>query len=148
MPSTPLNEPLLDDALGQLEQVRAWSPRVISRLETFLRTADDLALFRVNAIQYASERSMNANEAIDLFLHATRLGLFEMEWHLICASCGHVVDSLRNMSGLHSHFKCNLCAYEATATLDDYIQVTFTVSPRIRDIAFHHPLSLSADDFC
>lgn len=118
---SPLNEPLLDDLLGQLESLRTWSPRVISKLESFIRSSDDYTLFRVNPVQYASEKGMAENEAIDLFLQSAKLGLFEMEWHLICASCGHVVDSLRNMNGLHAHFKCNLCSFENTATLDDYI---------------------------
>lgn len=144
----PLNETLLDELLGQLESVRAWSPRVLSKFETFIRTADDYALFRVNPVGYANERSMNVAEAIDLFLHAVKVGLFTLEWHLICASCGHVVNSLRNMSDLHAHFRCNLCAYEATATLDDTIQVTFTLAPRIRAIAYHQPATLSAEDFC
>jgi len=50
------------------------------------------------------------------------------------------------MHKLHSTYICNQCAFENTATLDDYIQVAFTISSSIRDIAFHHPESLSADD--
>src|SRR5262249_41716771 len=34
------------------------------------------------------------------------------------------------------------------ASLDDQIAITFTVSPQIRAIAFHHPEQLSAHDFC
>jgi len=144
----PINEPRLEEALEKLEQARTWSPRVISKLETVLRTGDDEALFRINPLQYAAERGMKEPEAVELFLHGTRLGLFEMEWHSICGSCGHVVTSLRSMNGLHSHYVCTLCAYEATGTLDDYIQVAFTIAPSIRAITFHQPATLSAEDFC
>ena len=141
-----INESLLDEALGKLESARTWSPRVISKLENFIRTTEDYDLFRVNPIQYATEKSMAESEAIDLFLHSAKLGLFEMEWHLVCPGCGHVVESLRNMHKLHSVFTCNQCAFEANVSLDDYIQVTFTISRSVREIRFHNPESLSADD--
>jgi class 3 adenylate cyclase len=147
MTGTSLNEILLDELLGKLESVRPWSPRVVSKFETLIRASDDYALFRVNPIQFAMEKGIAEPEAIDLFLHSTKLGLFEMEWHLVCATCGNVVESFRNMHKLHSTYICNQCAFENTATLDDYIQVSFTVSRSIREIAFHHPELLSAEDY-
>jgi class 3 adenylate cyclase len=143
---TSLNETLLDDLLSKLESVRSWSPRVISKLETLMHAGDDYALFRINPIQFATDKGIAESEAIDLFLHSAKLGLFEMEWHLVCATCGNVVESFRQMHKLHSTYICNQCAFENTATLDDYIQVSFTISSSIRDIAFHHPESLPAED--
>jgi len=72
-----LNEPLLGEKLAQLEEARSWSSRVISKLETMIRTADDYALFRVNPLQYAKDKGMAENEAIDLFLPTAKVGLFE-----------------------------------------------------------------------
>lgn len=141
-----LDEALLDDLLAKLESVRSWSPRVISKLENLIHASDDYALFRINPIQFAAEKGIAESEAIDLFLHSTRLGLFEMEWHLVCATCGNVVESFRQMHKLHSTYICNQCSFETTAALDDYIQVSFTISSAIREIIFHHPESLSADD--
>lgn len=143
---TNLNEALLDDLLGKLESARPWSPRVISKLETLIRAGDDYSLFRINPIQFATEKGITEVEAIDLFLHSAKLGLFEMEWHLVCAMCGNIVESLRHMHKLHSTYVCKECAHENKATLDDYIQVAFTLSRSVREIAFHHPESLSADD--
>ena len=77
MSSIQLNEPLLDEKLTQLEEARNWSSRVISKLETTIRTADDYALFRVNPVQYAKDKGMAENEAIDFILYGTKGGLFE-----------------------------------------------------------------------
>ena len=79
-----VNEPLLDERLAALEEARAWSPRLISKLESHIRSADDLALFRINAFSFAKERHLAESEIIDLFLHATALGLFSMDWSLYC----------------------------------------------------------------
>ena len=141
-----INETLLDQLLAKLESVRSWSPRVISKLETLIRSGEDYSLFRINPIQFASEKGIAETEAIDLFLYSAKLGLFEMEWHLVCAMCGNIVESFRHMHKLHATYVCKECAYENNATLDDYIQVAFTISRSVREIAFHHPESLSADD--
>ena len=53
-----VNEQHLDQQLAQLEQARPWSPRVMAKFETFIRTAPDFDLFRVNPVQYALERSL------------------------------------------------------------------------------------------
>jgi hypothetical protein len=80
MPDITVNESQLDEHLSQLEQARAWSPRVIAKLETFIRSAPDVELFRVNPVQYGLERGLSEAEALDLFLHATKVGLFVMDW--------------------------------------------------------------------
>jgi hypothetical protein len=79
-----LNEQHLDAQLSQLEQACSWSPRVISKLETFIRSAPDVDLFRVNPVQYAVERSRAESEALELFLRATKVGRFEMDWPIVC----------------------------------------------------------------
>lgn len=142
-----VNETNLEEKLVQLEQARSWSPRVISRLEATIRTADDYDLFRMNPIQYASDKNMNEPEAIDLFLHGAKIGLFELEWHLVCAFCACVVASLSDLANVHSHYKCEFCAAENDAALDDYIQVAFTISPQVRRIDYHQPHELNIEDY-
>ena len=141
-----VNEHLLDERLAALEEARAWSPRLISKLESHIRTADDLALFRINAFSFAQERHLPENEIIDLFLHATALGLFSMDWSLYCPQCCCVVESFRSLKSLHNHYHCAFCQVGYDAALDEYIAVAFTVSPNIRKIQFHDPDQLSAWD--
>src|SRR5580692_10695814 len=141
-----VNEELLDERLAALEEARAWSPRLISRLESHIRTADDLALYRINAFSFAKERSLAENEIIDLFLHATALGLFSMDWSLYCPQCCCVVESFRSLKSLNNHYHCAFCQVGYEAALDEYIAVGFTVSPNIRKIEFHDPEQLSAWD--
>lgn len=142
-----VNELELEQRLGLVEMAKSWSPRVISKLENAIRSREDDDLYRCNPVRYAIQTGMAESEAIALFLHATRSGLFIMEWHLVCAGCGHLVESLRSMGNLHSHYTCDLCFAENETTLDDFIHVTFTVSPEIRKLVFHEPNTLPIDDF-
>src|SRR5262249_14396000 len=93
------------------------------------------------------ERSIAETEAIDLFLHGTAAGLFDMDWLLLCPMCSDVVDSFRSLTDLHSHYHCHLCQSDYEAALDDYIAVTFTVPPTVRRIRFHDPQTLSVEDY-
>ena len=142
-----LNEQVLEERLAKLEAARAWSPRVVSRLEALLRSEAEEAVFRVNPIQFANEKGIAEDEAVDLFLHATLAGLVEMDWSLVCPLCSDVVESFRSLTTLHNHFHCTLCHADYEAALDDCIMVTFTVSPAVRRIRFHDPESLSAWDY-
>lgn len=146
MPDMSVNDRKLDEQLSQMEQARSWSPRIISRFEAFIRSAPDFDLFRVNPVQYAVERSMTEAEGIDLFLHAAKVGLFEMDWHIVCPHCGYVIDSLHKMSQLRIHYVCQFCAAERDYVLDDYVQIAFSISPEVRDLQYHHPESLSIED--
>jgi len=142
-----IDDNVLEQRLSDLEKAHAWSPRVISKLEAFIRTADDYDLFRVNPIQYAGSRGLSEAEAIDLFIHAAKVGLFEMDWQLLCAYCPQVVGSFRELDKVHSHYQCQFCNAINDVALDDYIQVAFTLSRQVRDNVFLHPESLSVEDY-
>jgi class 3 adenylate cyclase len=142
-----IDEKKLEERLVALEAAKSWSPRVVSRLETLLRSGTDEALYRINPVQFATEKSIAEVEAIDLFLHGCVVGLFDMDWLLVCPMCSDVVESFRSLNRLHTHFHCHLCQSDYDAALDDYITVTFTVSPAVRGIRFHRPDALPVWDY-
>ena len=104
-----IDEKKLEERLTALEAAKSWSPRVVSRIEMLLRSADDTALFRINPMRFAADKAITETEAIDLFLHGTLVGLFEMDWLLLCPMCSDVVESLHSLQKLHSHYHCHLC---------------------------------------
>src|SRR5271154_7211913 len=142
-----IDEKKLEERLVALEAGKSWSPRVVSRLETLLRSGADETLYRINPLRFAADKSIAEAEAVDLFLHACVAGLFEMDWLLICPTGSDVVESFRSLRTLHTHFHCPLCQTNYEAALDDFIAVTFTVSPAVRGIRFHTPDLLSAWDY-
>ncbi len=142
-----INEKLLDERLAALEAAHAWSPRVVSKLESHIRSAEDAALLRINPISFGEEKNIAEDEAIDLFLHAAALGLFEMNWIILCPICSCVIESFQALKNLNSHCRCTNCHLDMVAALDDMIAVTFTVNSAVRRIAYHDPEHLSPDDY-
>jgi class 3 adenylate cyclase len=142
-----IQDRLLETKMTEIEQARSWSPRVISKFEALIRSGDDLALYRINPLAFARDRAIAPSEAIDLLLHATRSGLFEMNWDVICPQSGLVLDSFGALRTLKTHYVCGLCDVSGDTDLDDFIAVTFSLSPQLRRLAFHDPASLSVEDF-
>ena len=104
-----IDEKLLEERLTALESARTWSPRLVSKLESHIRSASDAELLRINPLKFAADKSLDEEETIDLFLHAAALGLFEMNWILICPVCSCVIDSFRALKNLNSHCRCTNC---------------------------------------
>lgn len=145
--ATLVDERTLDERLARLEAARPWSPRVVSRLEALIRTADDAALFRINPLAFARQSRLEQGEAIDLFLHAAALGLFEMDWLLICPRCACAVESFARLRAVLSRFRCPECRNEYEAAMDDLIAIYFTISAQIRTIRYHRPETLDPFDY-
>jgi len=142
-----IDEKLFEEKLAALERVRTWSPRVIAKLENAVRSGDDYSLFRINPLKFAAEKSLPEDEAIDLFLNAAKLGLFDMNWELLCPACAQIVSSFSRLRAVHSHYHCDLCRVNFDTDLDDFVEVSFTVSRAVRDIRYHHPEELSAREY-
>src|SRR5436309_12738298 len=94
---SPVNESLLSQRLGALGLARSWAPNVLPELERFIRTADDYDLFRVNPIQSGGLVELSEADAIELFVHAAKVGLFEMDWLLLIAYCPQVAGRFREL---------------------------------------------------
>jgi class 3 adenylate cyclase len=143
-----VNDDTLEETLVKVERARNWSPRVISKLENSIRSANDEDLFRVSPLQWAAEKHVDEHEAIDLFLHSSKAGLFYMDWNVICPCCAKITQSLRDLHSVESSSTCKLCFRKDQANLDDSVQITFTLSPAIRSLRYHHPETLSLEDYC
>jgi hypothetical protein len=49
---------LLDRETTEIEAVRAWSPRVTSRLEALIRSGEARTFYRVNPLAFARDRGI------------------------------------------------------------------------------------------
>jgi hypothetical protein len=118
-------------------------------LEKLVREGLDHQLSRVNAIDFAAKTGLDEERVIAAFLHAARLGLFELSWNVLCPGCGGVLETATSLKSVNqSEYACALCAAGYEPTLDEMVEVTFTVSPRVRPIAAHDPTRLSPPEYC
>jgi class 3 adenylate cyclase len=123
-------------------------PQAAAAIERMVREAPDHDLHRINVLEFAAANALPVDRALDAFLHATRLGMFEMSWNVLCPGCGGVLNANTSMKTLHQHeYPCSLCASGYEPSLDEMVEVAFTVSPRLRKIAAHSPETLPMWDY-
>ena len=116
---------------------------VVAAIEAAIRDVPDRKLCRINVLNFAAEHGLDEEKAISGFLHAARLGLFELSWNVLCPGCGGVLDATQTLKSVHKEaYDCALCACGYEPTLDEMVEVAFAVSPRVRRIAAHDPHSL------
>ncbi len=117
--------------------------RAAAAIEELVRDAPDRALCRVNVLDFAAKTGIDEERAIAAFLHAARIGLFELAWNVLCPGCGGVLDTSTTLKSVNKEeYLCALCAAGYRPTLDEMVEVTFTVSRRVRRIAAHDPHEL------
>ncbi|HEX8012693.1 MAG TPA: adenylate/guanylate cyclase domain-containing protein [Casimicrobiaceae bacterium] len=117
-------------------------------IEKLVREGPDRQLCRVNALDFAAKNGLDEDRVIAAFLHAARIGLFELSWNVLCPGCGAVLDAGTSLKSVNrSEYACALCAAGYEPTLDEMVEVTFTVSPRVRAIAAHNPSALPPAEY-
>jgi class 3 adenylate cyclase len=118
-------------------------PEPVNAIERLIRDAADRELSRINALAFAANHKLDEEDVIATFLHAARLGIFDMSWNILCPACGGVLDSGATLKTVkQAEYTCVLCAEGCEPTLDEIVEVTFTISPRVRRIAAHDPETL------
>jgi len=115
----------------------------VNAIEKLIKDGADRQLSRINALAFAAEHKLNEECVIAAFLHAARLGLFDVSWNILCPGCGGVRDSGTTLKTVNqAEYWCALCAAGYEPTLDEMVEVTFTVNPRVRKIVAHDPETL------
>src|SRR5262245_6341254 len=108
----------------------------VAGLERLVREAPDRQLNRLNVLEFARREGLDEERTISTFLHAAQIGVFDMSWNVLCPSCSGVLDANTTLKSVRSEkYHCAFCNVDNEPTLDDMVEVSFTVSPRVRRIA-------------
>jgi class 3 adenylate cyclase len=123
-------------------------PAAVAAIEDLIATGTDRDLNRINVLAFAAKRGLKVDETIAAFLHASRLGIFVMAWNVLCPGCGGVLGEATSLKGVHEDiYDCSLCSAGYEATLDEMVEIVFTVGARVRRIAGHDPDSLPPPEY-
>jgi class 3 adenylate cyclase len=118
-------------------------PKPVTAIQKLIDDGPDRELCRINALAFAAMHKLDEEDVIAAFLHAARLGIFDMSWNILCPGCGGVLDSGATLRTVRqAEYRCVLCARGFEPTLDEVVEVTFTISPRVRRIPAHDPETL------
>jgi class 3 adenylate cyclase len=116
---------------------------VVEAIGRLIADGADHELNRINLLDFAARTALPEERVISAFLHASQLGLFDLSWNVLCPGCRGVLDAFSTLKSLREDdYQCGLCGSGHAASVDDQVEVAFTVSPRVRRIAAHDPNAL------
>jgi class 3 adenylate cyclase len=133
-----------DEAKARFDVLRQSTDAAVgAAIERLAREGSDRSLNRVNALEFAERHGLNEDRVLSAFVRSARLGLFDMSWNLLCPGCGGVLDANATLKTLkRTEYSCALCAAGYEPSLDEMVEVSFTVNPRVRRIPAHDPDTL------
>ncbi|MCJ1909800.1 adenylate/guanylate cyclase domain-containing protein [Planococcus ruber] len=72
------------------------------------------------------------DEVLRLLLYATKEGMLNLSWNLICPNCRISKSEQNSLSDITEQFHCDLCGINYDANFDQYVELQFSVHPSVR----------------
>src|SRR5215475_5550477 len=118
-------------------------PAVADAIVRTINDGKDHELNRINALEFSKRADLDEEKTISGFLQAAKLGLFDLSWNVLCPGCSGVLDAHDTLKSLRpDDYHCGLCACGYECSVDEQVEVAFTVARRVRRIAAHDPHAL------
>lgn len=109
---------------------------LVARLEDFLEHADELSIQRIRPYALADRWQADRRAVLEMFLRATRAGILDMSWDLLCPSCRGTTEGHTNLGDVRGNSHCNTCQIDFTVNFDHNIEVIFRPNPSVRPVDF------------
>ena len=107
---------------------------LVTKLAELVRTAPDDRVARMHPRLLARHWGADEQETVRLFFHASRLGLLELRWDVVCPSCYGVPLAVGHLRALPEKGHCPLCHIAYEADFEHIVHVTFRPHPAVRDV--------------
>ncbi len=108
------------------------APAVRRRILALATHGADEQLVAIRPFDLARAWTLDAREVVRGFLHATRAGLFELEWQVNCPVCRVGAAAAPRLDALGHRLHCAECDVSYDVDFADHVEATFTVSPALR----------------
>ena len=120
---------------------------LVARLEDFLERADELSVQRIRPYALAERWGVNRRAVLEMFLRATRAGILDMSWDLLCPTCRGTTEGHTNLGDVRSHSHCDTCQIDFTVNFDHNIEVVFRPNPSVRTVELDSAFCVGSPQF-
>ncbi|MCA1558149.1 MAG: SRPBCC family protein, partial [Acidobacteria bacterium] len=107
---------------------------IVRKVAELLEQADDLTLVRIRSHALADYWGFPRKDVLEICLWATRVGLLDLQWDLLCPHCRGAASSSRSLTGISSQVYCESCDVDFTVNFDNTTELTFRPNPSVRQI--------------
>jgi class 3 adenylate cyclase len=117
------------DALEALRPHTEHEPDIAARLAALVEHGDDALVARMRPYALADGWELPRERVLAAMLAATRGGLLDLSWTLICPSCRGQKNRAASLAALGEAVHCDQCGIEYGPDFDRNVEVTFDARP-------------------
>jgi class 3 adenylate cyclase len=117
------------DALEVLRPHSEHEPAIASRLASVVEHGDDALVARMRPYVLADAWGIPRDRVLAGMLAATRGGLLDLSWTLICPSCRGQKNRVASLAALGGEVHCDQCGIAYGPDFDRNVEVTFDARP-------------------
>ena len=107
---------------------------VLQKFCDYVKQGDDLDLDAIKVLRLAYEWSIDYKELLKICLHASKLGMLNISWNLICPHCKGSRFSAAGLGDIPKQAACEPCGVEFGADAVDAVEIVFKIHPSVRAI--------------
>ena len=107
---------------------------VAERVADFIATAPEKLVARLRPLQVAAHYGLPERDSIEFFLRATRAGIFNLSWDLLCPTCRGDKARFGALATLETEAHCDYCNISYDADFTSNIELTFRPAPSVRKL--------------
>jgi adenylate cyclase len=132
LPRTPVNEAAFTEGMRQLRTMVDDSSS-LALLENFIRESADVEVARIQPFGVARKWKSDPWDVVRLFLQATRAGLLDLSWEVLCPNCRSSRQPLTTkLAEVSKSMHCDACQIRYDAEFDRSVELKFVVNSQVR----------------
>lgn len=131
-----VNKSLFEERMVELKSYSI-SPNLLPFLQKHLFQMGDKEVVGMQPYVLARRWNVDKYDVLRMFLYATRIGILKLNWNLICPNCRVSKETHETLFTIKKEqYHCDLCDINYTMNFDQYVELSFSVHPAIRNSSY------------
>lgn len=121
----------LESRLAQLS-VASVDQAFTGRLKELLTNGTDIEVSHMRPFELADRWEKDRYEVLRFFLHATKAGLVDLNWEILCPHCKAPAETGASLADLEQQAVCETCEKSFRVDLANSVEAVFSVNHGVR----------------
>lgn len=122
------------DKARQTLLAQGFDRALLERLAQTIEYGDEIALARMRPYVFADEWGVTRRAGLELFLYATRAGVLDLEWDLLCPLCRGASYRAPELNQIYKEAHCDSCKIDYQVNFDRSVELTFHPNAAVRAV--------------
>jgi class 3 adenylate cyclase len=106
----------------------------LAALVAWVRAAPDDDVETMRPLALARRWGVTADEGLRAFLLATRAGLVDLRWKLLCPVCRTGADTASSLTEVGRRVRCDACDRDYDVDFSEHVEAVFAPNPAVRAV--------------